>query len=201
MEQLDLRGTHRRPDHATSIKAAGKVRRFTIRETVEHYARDCGRDGFTDDDLKRIWAGKPESSFRKRRTELAQENRILDTGLTRTNRFGHDEIVWVHRSFHPSPPPVQERDTAPKQSKLARAEAQVKQLHEALTRAHQQPYEERDQLRGQVADLLDMVALAIPYVEEAVDHDDLVGGAVYSSDGRARIRALVRRMRAAVEAN
>lgn len=166
-----LEGMVRRPDHATSIKAAGKVRKFTLRETVEQYARDVMREGFIDDDLKAAWPGKPESSLRKRRTELAQENRILDTGLTRTNRFGHEEIVWVHRNYHPSPPPMQERDTAPKQSRLARAEA--------LT-----------------ADLLDMVALALPYVEEAIEEPHH-----WSDDGAKRINALARRMRAAVEAN
>ena len=163
---IPLPGMHRIPDHPTSIKAAGKVRRFTLREQVTDYAKQMERFGFIDDDLKRCWPDTPESSMRKRRTELAQENIIVETGLTRMNRKGSEEKVWVHRNFHPSPPPVQERDTTPKQSRLARLEAQV-------------------------ADLTDMVALALPYVETALDDDH------FSEHGKARVRGLVARMTAA----
>lgn len=143
----DLLGMHRHGDHETSVKAARGVRRFTLREIVEQYAQGCGRSGFTDEDLKLMQPPRPESSLRKRRTELAQENRILETGRTRTNDFGQQEKVWVHRDYHPSPPPVVERDTTPKQSRLARAEAQVKELSEWL-------------------------AIAIPYVESVADSED-----------------------------
>jgi hypothetical protein len=127
-----LDGMVRKPDHETSIKAARGVRRFTLREIVEQYARDCGRSGFTDEDLKLMQPPRPESSLRKRRTELAQENIVLETGRTRTNDFAQQEKVWVHRDFHPSPPPIQERDTTPKQSRLARAEATIADLLVAL---------------------------------------------------------------------
>lgn len=125
-------GMNRNPDHTTSIKAARGVRRITLREQVIHYATSYGSLGFTDDDLKVNWPSKPESSLRKRRTELAQENVILDTGATRKNSHGQDEKVWVHRDFHPSPPPIIERDTTPKQSKLARAEALVAELADVV---------------------------------------------------------------------
>lgn len=128
----DLSGMHRKPDHETSIKAAGKVRRFTLREQVIEFAKASLAHGFTDDDLKAAWPDKPESSLRKRRTELAQENVLVANGFERTNRHGQDEKVWVHRDFHPSPPDVVERDVASKQSKLARLEAQVRLLREAL---------------------------------------------------------------------
>ena len=154
-----LQGMHRQPDHETSIKAAGKVRRFTLREQVIDFARARGVTGFIDDDLK-LFFDTPESSMRKRRTELAQENIIVQTASTRLNVRGSEERVWVHRDYHPSPPPVQERDTTPKQSRLARLEAQV-------------------------SDLTDMVALALPYVEAAIEH------------GRAAIRRLADRMTAA----
>lgn len=119
----ETQGMHRVPDHATSIKAARGVRRFTLREQVMEFARASLAHGFTDDDLKAAQPDRPESSLRKRRTELAQENRLLENGFTRKNRFGQDEKVFVHRDYHPSPPPIIERDTTPKQSKLARAEA------------------------------------------------------------------------------
>jgi hypothetical protein len=173
---IPLPGMHRVPDHATSIEAAHKVKRWTLRQIVGEYALSCGRFGFTDDDLKRDYANNPESSLRKRRTELAQENRLLDSGLTRANRFGQQEIVWVHRDFHPSPPPIQERDTTPKQSRLARAEARV-------------------------ADAVDLVALLFPYVEEASESDADDPACPYSREGIQRMRALTARARKFIEAN
>lgn len=127
----DVLGMHRKPDHSTSIKAARGVRKFTLREQVIDFARDRRNSGFTDDDLKQAF-DTPESSMRKRRTELAQENIIVETGLTRLNTRGSEEKVWVHRDYHPSPPPVQERDTTPKQPKVARLEARVAQLEAIL---------------------------------------------------------------------
>lgn len=163
----DVLGMHRRDDHETSVKAAKGVRRFTLRETVAEFARDCERTGFIDDDLKAYWPQKPESSLRKRRTELAQENVVVETGLTRVNRAGQDEKVWVHRDYHPSPPEIVERDTSPKASKVARLEAKAALLDELLT-------------------------LALPYVETAQDDPLYKGGSV---------APLVRRIRAAIEAN
>lgn len=171
-----LRGMHRKPDHATSIEAAHKVKRFTLRQIVEEYALGCGRGGFTDDDLKRDYDNSPESSLRKRRTELMQENRVLDTGKTRANRFGQQEIVWVHRDYHPSPPPIIERDTTPKQSRLAVAEARA-------------------------AEGVEIATYLLPYIEDAVD--DYVRdpqSSPYSPNGIGNMRDIIARARKFIEA-
>lgn len=163
-----IKGMHRRNDHATSIKAARGVRRWTLREEVIQFALDAGYNGFTDDDLKAAWAYRPESSLRKRRTELTQENILLATALTRQNRFGQEERVWCHRDRHRyvnGPiPPVVERDTTPKQSQMAR-------------------------LKARVADLEDIAALALPYIEEAQSDPAYKPGVV---------AAFARRIRAAI---
>ena len=104
-----MKGMVRRDDHRTSYRAAAGVKRYTLREQVVDYALSAGVKGFIDDALKTVWFDRPESSLRKRRTELAQENILLDTGFTRLNRQGQYETVWVHRSFHPCPPPIVER--------------------------------------------------------------------------------------------
>ncbi len=164
---LPIVGMVRHNDHSTSKRAASGVRRFTLRERVIEHARLTKNYGFTDDELKADHPQHPESSFRKRRTELAQENRIVETGALRANRFGQAEKVWVHRDFHPSPPPIVERDTTPKQSKLARLEAQL-------------------------AEALDLVARALPYVETAQ------GDPLYKPGS---VVPLTNRMRKFIEAN
>lgn len=106
----DIRGMVRNPDQRTSILAAQRVRRVPIREYVLNYALSCERDGFIDEDLLASKPGQPESSLRTRRNELMQENYLLDSGRERVNRRGQMMIVWVHRDFHPCPPPVVERE-------------------------------------------------------------------------------------------
>lgn len=166
---FEIEGMVRKPDHPTSIAAAAKVKRVTIRALVEREAIMAGPRGIIDDELKATYPDRPESSFRKRRTELTQENHLLDTGRTRVNRQGQEEKVWMHRDFHHAPPPVKEREKpVSKSDRLVRLEAQK-------------------------TDLLDMVALALPYVEEAV-HDP-----VYSSEGVTRIRQLANRIKKTIE--
>lgn len=102
----------RSSDPPTSREAAETVAPAvgTIRETVLAFALDRGTRGFIDDDLVRTYCeGSPESSYRKRRSELAQEGFLVDTGEVRTNRFGNNEIVWVHRDFAARAPAIQER--------------------------------------------------------------------------------------------
>jgi hypothetical protein len=116
------------PFHATSVKAAEAVRKVTLRQQVIDFAMNC-LNGFTDSDLKDAFPWTPESSMRKRRTELAQENIVLDSGRTRLNRHGHEEIVWQHRYTHPCPPDVVTREYREGPSaKIARLEAEVRAL-------------------------------------------------------------------------
>jgi hypothetical protein len=106
----EVRGMVRNPDQRTSILAAQRVRRVPIREYVLDFAKQRGDFGFIDEDLLDSKPGQPESSLRTRRNELMRENWIVDSGHTRVNRRGQEMIVWVHRHFHPSPPPIIERE-------------------------------------------------------------------------------------------
>jgi hypothetical protein len=126
----------RHSDHATSIAAAATVRRVTLRQCVLDIAERAGRVGVTDDELKIAHPDTPESSVRKRRTELAQENVLLDTGRTRLNRHGQAEAVWVLRDFHPCPPPVLNRTQAmSKDNQIATLQARVRGLECAMRQA------------------------------------------------------------------
>lgn len=87
----------RRDDHETSIEAAAKtsLRITDKRAAVLSVARQAEPSGFIDDDLKVKFPNAPESTYRKRRSELTAhgylENRNLEQRL---NRFGHNELVW-----------------------------------------------------------------------------------------------------------
>lgn len=94
----------------TSEEAADVIRPVvsTIRERVLSYAT-AHSDGFIDEDLVNRWSDAPESSYRKRRTELVEENWIIDSGRTKQNSHGRDCVIWMHRQFVMSAPPVVER--------------------------------------------------------------------------------------------
>lgn len=124
-DQTPPRGMVRIPDHSTSEQAATSVKRKTIRAIVLEFAE--GRpQGFIDDDVRAIRPDAPESSMRKRRTELSDDGYILDTGTTRTNAKGSQSIVWIHRRFHPAPPPIKVK------VKGAAAQAMQRRKREAL---------------------------------------------------------------------
>lgn len=128
-----LDGMVRRPDHSTSVMAAQRVDRKTCREIVIEFALAAGPSGFIDDDLKAAWPDMAESTLRKRRTDMTVENRIIETGRTRTNRNNREERVWVHRQFHHNPPPIVVPE--PKISRadmIVRLEAEIKRLKRLL---------------------------------------------------------------------
>lgn len=123
-----LKGMVRKNDHETSIAAAAVVKRVSLREKVKAFAEER-HFGFTDEELWKELPGTPESSLRKRRTELTEENIILDSGLTTTNSHGQTVKLWVHREWHPNPPPIKAREyKEPASQKIAR--------YEAIMRAH-----------------------------------------------------------------
>lgn len=115
----------------TSRKAAEVVagKKPTIRARVEQYARDRGARGFTDAELRMaVGTTGPESSFRKRRTELAQDGVVLDTGRERPNEHGVKATVWVHKD-HAGKGAKRVR---PAPSKVGVLEAEVERLRGAL---------------------------------------------------------------------
>lgn len=86
----------RTDDHATSQKAAAKVERAITakRREVLEYALFRSDKGFTDDELIVKFSNAPESTYRKRRTELTQDGDLEDTGMERPNRAGNMQTVW-----------------------------------------------------------------------------------------------------------
>lgn len=129
MGDLFDRPATRRTDPATSHKAADRQAGAvpTIRAMVLAHAMRAGASGFIDDELVR--PDRPESSIRKRRSELAQENWLIATGPTRQNRWGNAETVWVHRDFVPQAPALKERMAPQERDNLhARADARASDL-------------------------------------------------------------------------
>lgn len=133
-------GMTRNPDHQTSISAAEKVagRKLTIRERVEVFAL-ARPTGFIDSEIVAAFASHPESSFRKRRTELTQEAVIVPTEMTRKNSAGQDCIVFMHRDHMINPPPLKKRA----------ASSRFDQLQEEIARLKA----ERDSALARVAEL------------------------------------------------
>lgn len=173
MELFDVpKGMVRRLDHSTSVMAAHGVKRITLRQVVLDYALTQPR-GFTDHDLWALRPETPESSLRKRRSELAEENYLLDTGRTKTNENSQQAKVWLHRSFHHNPPPIRERE-----QKISAAD-QIVRL-EAENRA----------LRAELDETTTLLADALPFVEDAID-DPLY------KDGFVKVQA--RKMRRKIE--
>lgn len=126
------KGTVRRNDHSTSRKAAVQVKRTTLRQIVLDYASRRS-DGFTDHDLWALRPETPESSLRKRRSELVEENRLLDTGRVRINENGQEAKVWIDRAFHHNPPPIVEREQKiSRAEQIVRLEAEVERLRRIL---------------------------------------------------------------------
>jgi hypothetical protein len=101
-------GLVRAADHTTSQCAASHVdpNRPKLKARVLQFASDAGPAGFTDEELVLFDPKAPESSLRKRRTELTERNWIIDGGFTRRNRHGEQMKVWVHRKFVADPPMI-----------------------------------------------------------------------------------------------
>jgi len=86
----------RTDDHETSRAAAAAVAKVSgqIARRVLFYAAEVAGLGFIDDDLKVAFPNAPESSYRKRRTELAAAGYLSSAGDQRKNRNGRLELVW-----------------------------------------------------------------------------------------------------------
>ncbi len=99
----------------TSRVAARRIapRLPAIREQVLAYALAAGPTGFTDEQIINRLEHVPVNSLRPRRCELADENRLIDSGRREKNGAGNDCVVWLHRDFAADPPPIVERATGP----------------------------------------------------------------------------------------
>lgn len=101
--KTDTPGQARADQPATSAQAAGAVKTGGIRARVLERLCLAGASGLTDDELW-VLMGGPESSARKRRSELADPvwcgSKGLpvlaqDSGRTRPNRNGQESVVWI----------------------------------------------------------------------------------------------------------
>lgn len=135
------RGMTRNPDHATSEKAAVKVKRRTIRALVLSLAEDWP-EAFTDEEMDaKCRKAEPdknraESSYRKRRTELTDDNIIVDTGTERPKKNGESAKVWVHRKFHPAPPPERVKPKGRAAQALARRKREALMFNALVAAAY-----------------------------------------------------------------
>lgn len=128
-------GMTRQPDHRTSIAAAEHVskRKPTIREQViEFYLKHP--NGATDDMLRCSFPHAPESSYRKRRTELTQDNILLPTHAEDKNTNDQWARVFIHRDFVRNPPPIKPRAQAP--SRFAQLQEENARLKAIVTVDH-----------------------------------------------------------------
>lgn len=113
----------RRDGPITSIMAAlvANGRKMLVRQRVETFAR-FRPHGFIDADLFEfardlaIALGEPsppESTARKRRTELCEERRIIASEETRLNDHEQPVTVYFHRDHVLNPPPLRAQERKP----------------------------------------------------------------------------------------
>ncbi len=97
----------------TSAKAAERVRPALppIRERILALALQAGATGFQDGSLMALADDERHfcRSIVPRRTELADEGWLADSGRRALNERGNECVVWIHRDFAPAPPPLGER--------------------------------------------------------------------------------------------
>ncbi len=129
--------SHSAPE--TSAAAAEKVKPKlpSIRSRVLAFAKGRGQGGFTDPEVVELGPNDiiGERSWRPRRSELTDENRILDSGRRFIGENGNEFVIWIHRDFHPSPPPIRERG---KREAKWTGEAERKAVLELLRQHHRQ---------------------------------------------------------------
>lgn len=92
----------RKPDHATSIAASETVARniTELMRAAYKAIKKAGTLGLTDSEvtaalLRDGYPQAPDSTYRKRRTELTQLGHVRWNGARRRNANGSMEKVWV----------------------------------------------------------------------------------------------------------
>lgn len=93
-------GTSYEAADAATVEIKGK------RALVERFARGVGAAGFMDVQMSEA-LGDDGSTLRTRRSELTEQNIILDSGLRgRWGDSARERIIWVHRNYVDDPPPI-----------------------------------------------------------------------------------------------
>lgn len=92
----DVRGMVHRHDPPTSAAAAVGVKRTRTALHARIEAIFEARGDMTDAELETLpeFSNYGPSTIRKRRSELAQEGRLVDSGTTRRNARGCQMVVW-----------------------------------------------------------------------------------------------------------
>lgn len=105
---------------STSARAAEQfaAKHGSYRQKVHDFALAIGPGGFTDGAVVRAGGEKGYKCWRPRRSELANERWILNSGRE-VVEDGHNVVVWIHRKFHAAPPPIQPRGRPQKVNKSA----------------------------------------------------------------------------------
>lgn len=158
---FSTRGMVRRNDQRTSIAAAQGIAPHvpTIRQLVLNFAAQAGLGGFIADDMVKAMPEQRETSLRKRLGELHERNLVIDSGRTRTNRYGNAEIVWLHRDCAANPPPV--REPEPEQVAARRPSVPPDEIEQAIadmkSAERQMRAEGRAMFAGKLAGWIELV--------------------------------------------
>lgn len=97
----------RNDDYDTSYAAAAMQRgKLSDKQTIVYEVHLKHPKGLTDEDLNAaiVLAGYPrsaESTWRKRRTDLAAKGLLVDTGERRKSKHGINMIVWGIKKDEP----------------------------------------------------------------------------------------------------
>lgn len=93
-------GLTRTDDHATSIAAAARIadKLRPLQRMVYMQLAQAGDDGLTDSELRArcdaAYLKRPESTYRKRRSELVAMGIVEPTGQRRNNQSGQPEKAY-----------------------------------------------------------------------------------------------------------
>ena len=103
LEELPLFTRYRATDPDTSREAAESLQETLSekRQAVLALFKEAGADGLTDHQVCRHWPHAPESTYRKRRSELAQMGLLIDTGRREKRDGPTNRIVWALAEFAP----------------------------------------------------------------------------------------------------
>jgi len=96
-EVRNVIGSHRVGDRPTAVAAGHRNDRqdLTVRRLVEREVAKAGARGLIDDELQAANPSRHPGSLSKRRGELVDDGRVVDSGRTRLTRSRRSAVVWV----------------------------------------------------------------------------------------------------------
>lgn len=92
--------------HAAAVDTPGKAgHRGRLKRDIFVLLQIAGEDGHTDDELATCLPDEHPGSVSKRRGDLVRDGHVVNSGRTRTTRWGSEAIVWA-LAEHVDPVPV-----------------------------------------------------------------------------------------------